>query len=91
MTISSAPSTTPDQATIRGVVTRFLARYVDDTTLIDNERLITGGLLDSLAAVELIAQLERQFALTVDDEDLDIENFDSVAAIVAFVGRKVGT
>jgi acyl carrier protein len=78
-------------ATVRAAVTRFLARYVDDTTLLQQHGLLTGGVLDSLAAVELLAHLERQFGITVDNEDLEIDNFDSVDAIVAFVGRKAAT
>jgi acyl carrier protein len=80
---------TPDEAAaVRHEVTTFLSRYVDDTSLLERDRLISGGLLDSLAAVELIGHLERRFGVEVLDEDLDIEHFDSVAAVVAFVLRK---
>jgi len=89
----TTPSTTRpvhDRSAVQAVVTRFLSRYVDDAALLEEDHLITGGLLDSLAAVELIALLERQFAVVVQDDDLEIANFDSVPAIVAFVCRKVG-
>lgn len=93
--MTSHPSATtaaaPDTGAVRAVVTQFLARYVDDVSLLDAEHLLTGGILDSLAAVELIAHLERRFGFTVVDEDLEVENFDSVAAITAFVQRKLGT
>lgn len=79
---------TDEATTIRHDVTMFLARYVDDASLLERDRLISGGLLDSLAAVELIGHLERRFDVEVLDEDLDIEHFDSVAAVVAFVLRK---
>ncbi|MBM2620370.1 acyl carrier protein [Actinoplanes sp. LDG1-06] len=69
-------------------VSRYLARYVDDVTLLERERLISSGLLDSLAAVALIAFLQKRFAIEVLDEDLDLANFDSVAQVVAFVARK---
>lgn len=93
MTISAAASSvttdlTPEQ--IRSAVGRFLARYVDDPAILAGDRLLTGGKLDSLAAVELIAHLERRFGVKVLNEDLEIENFDSIDAITALVLRKLG-
>ncbi|MFE9499891.1 acyl carrier protein [Streptomyces collinus] len=77
-----------DSRTVETRVRRYLARHVDDVSLLDEWGLITGGLLDSLAAVALIAELERQFDIQIDDSDLDLENFDSIPAIVEFVTRK---
>jgi methoxymalonate biosynthesis acyl carrier protein len=77
-----------DADAVRREVTGFLARFVDDTSILQEEHLITSGLLDSLAAVELIGYLERQFGIEVMDGDLEIANFDSIAAIVAFVVSK---
>jgi acyl carrier protein len=47
--------------------------------------LFETGVLDSLAFVELLLQLEQEFAVTATAEDLDIENFRSIARIAAFV------
>ncbi|MEZ0066893.1 acyl carrier protein [Streptacidiphilus sp. MAP12-20] len=85
--VSESQHAAPDE--VRAVVTRFLSRYVDDPQSLVGVRLLTGGLLDSLAAVELIGHLERTFGLVMLDEDLDIDNFDSLDAITAFVGRKL--
>ena len=78
----------PTDETVRAEVSRYLARYVDDVTLLERERLISSGLLDSLAAVALIAFLQKRFSIEVLDDDLDLANFDSVADVVAFVARK---
>jgi methoxymalonate biosynthesis acyl carrier protein len=94
MTQPVAPTTPLDLLTpelIRAEVARFLSRYVDDPHTLESERLLTGGLLDSLAAVELIGHLERRFGVSVLDDDLEIENFDSLAAVTAFVVRKQQT
>ena len=53
----------------------------DDTDLID------GGLLDSLALVELLFQIEREFGVEVSLDDFEIESFRSVALIADFVER----
>jgi D-alanine--poly(phosphoribitol) ligase subunit 2 len=47
--------------------------------------LIEGGLLDSLALVELLFALEREFAVTIALEELDIDSFRSVNRIAEFV------
>lgn len=47
--------------------------------------LIEGGLLDSLALVELIFAIEREFGVTIPLEELEIDSFRSVASIADFV------
>jgi D-alanine--poly(phosphoribitol) ligase subunit 2 len=48
--------------------------------------LIEGGLLDSLALVELLFEIEQRFAVDLALEELDIDNFrtlDRLAAVIA--------
>jgi acyl carrier protein len=47
--------------------------------------LIETGLLDSLALVELLFALEREFGLTIPLEELDIDTFRSVRSIAGYV------
>jgi acyl carrier protein len=47
--------------------------------------LIESGLLDSLALVELLFALEREFGVAIALEELDIDTFRSVRRIGAFV------
>jgi acyl carrier protein len=54
-----------------------------DTDLFDT------GVLDSLAFVELLLQLEREFGVTTSVEDLEVENFTSIARIADFVMKRV--
>jgi len=50
--------------------------------------LVETGLLDSLALVELLAQLEETFGVSVSTDDLELENFRSIASIAGFVARR---
>jgi D-alanine--poly(phosphoribitol) ligase subunit 2 len=52
--------------------------------------LIDNGVLDSLALVELLFELERTFGIELALEELDIENFRTPTRIAAFVGRQSG-
>jgi methoxymalonate biosynthesis acyl carrier protein len=84
---SATTGLTPEE--IRATVCCYLTRYVDDPEILDTGGLLTSGMLDSIAAVGLIAYLEKRFGCQVLDEDLEIANFDSIDAITALVTRKV--
>ena len=47
--------------------------------------LFETGVLDSLAFVELLLQLEREFGVTTSVDDLDVATFQSIASIAEFV------
>ena len=47
--------------------------------------LVEGGILDSLMLVDLLVQLEQTFDVTVDVEDLTLDNFRTVERIGAYV------
>jgi len=69
------------------IIENFL--FGDAGPLADDEMsLLDGGIIDSVGVMELVAFLEQDFGLSVDDEELVPENLDSVANLVAFVGRK---
>jgi acyl carrier protein len=53
------------------------------------ESLIKSGLLDSLAMLSLISFLEHTFDITIADEEVEPDSFDSVDTLTAFVGRKI--
>lgn len=54
----------------------------------DDEGLIENGVLTSLQTVELVMFLEDRFGVTVEDEELDEENFASVRTIADLVTSK---
>jgi D-alanine--poly(phosphoribitol) ligase subunit 2 len=51
--------------------------------------LFETGVLDSLAFVELLVQLEREFGVTAAVEDLEVDTFRTIERIAAFVGARV--
>jgi methoxymalonate biosynthesis acyl carrier protein len=53
--------------------------------------LIDTGLVDSLAFVEFLAQLEAGFGIHVSLEDLEIDRFRTISSIARFIARKNGT
>jgi acyl carrier protein len=60
------------------------------TEIDPQENLLSKGIVDSHGVMELVGFLEERYGITVADEDLSPENFESVASIEAFVQRKNG-
>ena len=58
------------------------------TKLSDAESLLVAGVIDSAAMVDLIVFLEKTYGITIDEDDMIPENFDSIDAIAAYVGGK---
>ncbi len=57
--------------------------------LSDDYQLIENGVLTSLQTVELVMFLEERFGISVEDEELDEENFGTVGSIASLVASKV--
>jgi acyl carrier protein len=76
-------------ATIRERIRAFVvdAFFVDDFT--DEELFVTAGIIDSMGMVQLVAFLEAEFEIDIQEEDLVPENLDSLARATAFVTRKI--
>ena len=53
-----------------------------------DESLLTNGILDSLGVLDVVAFLESEFKITVTDEDLLPENFESLGRLTAFVEER---
>ncbi len=53
-----------------------------------NDNLLAKGIIDSHGVMELVGFLEQQYGISVGDEDLTPENFESVTRIQEFVTRK---
>ena len=66
---------------VRELINQVLGQAdIDDTT-----DLIDTGVLDSLALVSLIMELEMTFDFTVSYDDLEVDAFRSILSITSFV------
>lgn len=69
------------------VVENFL--FGNANGLADDTSFLEAGILDSTGVLEVVAFLEQQFGVRVDDDELTPENLDSIASIGVFVSRKL--
>lgn len=75
-------------STIRDFI---LSRYLQGESpenLREDTPLRTSGVLDSLATLGLVSFLEQQYEIEIEAHETDIENFNSLGQIAAFVEHK---
>ena len=61
----------------------------DPDELTDAIPLITGGILDSLAALKLVQFLEEMYGIQFEAHEVDVDNLNTIASIASFVHSKL--
>jgi acyl carrier protein len=70
-------------------ISTFLRRHVSTDRLDPQDDLFASGYVNSLFALQLVKFVEKTFSIRVENDDLDLANFNSVAAIDRFVRHKL--
>jgi len=73
---------------VREFIKNHLVSLESYVNLNDEDKIFELGFVDSLFALQLVNFVEGEFKISVDNEDLDLENFSSINAIVAFIEKK---
>jgi acyl carrier protein len=80
-----------DNTPIRHSTKRFILEHFPASrrrSLDDTDPLLESGVIDSTGVLDLVTFIETEFKVTVDDEELTPENFQSIAKIAAYVEKK---
>jgi D-alanine--poly(phosphoribitol) ligase subunit 2 len=77
-----------DTLALQQQVTALFAEKLNLDVASAETDLIEAGLLDSLALVELLAQLEESFDVSISTDDMELENFRSISSIAMFVMQR---
>jgi len=68
-----------------------VANFLFDSGDVEGETSLLGEVIvDSTGVLELVMFVEDTFGIAVADEEVVPENFDSIAALAAYVERKRG-
>ena len=59
-------------------------------TVADDESFLNSGIIDSTGVLEVVAFLEMEHGISINDADLIPANLDSINGIVRFVESKTG-
>lgn len=57
-------------------------------TLDDNDSFLDKGIIDSTGILELVAFIEENFGITVNDDELIPDNFDSINKTGIYISKK---
>ncbi|HEX3110099.1 MAG TPA: acyl carrier protein [Thermoanaerobaculia bacterium] len=74
---------------IRLPIRGFMTRSFEGRAVNDDDDIFALGFANSLFAMQLVAFVEGEFRIEIDSDDLEIDNFRSVAAISGLVERKL--
>ena len=75
-------------SSVKPEIHAFVDRFFGDTTLRDDEDMFATGYVNSMFALQLVQFVEGEFGITVDSDDLELDNFRTVSTIAEFVERK---
>lgn len=56
----------------------------------DGDSFLEKGIIDSTGVVHLVSYVEEAFGITVNDEEILPENFDTLSRLAQFVQKKTG-
>lgn len=77
-----------EQRGIHQKLTELFARKLNLQVPSVETDLLGTGLLDSLALVELLEHLQETFGVSISTDELEIDNFRSIANIAVFVAQR---
>ena len=71
------------------IVERLYLKVAPESIKNDASLMTTYG-VDSVSLLELVVGLEDEFDIEIDDDEFDVENFQTVAALRDFVTPRLG-
>lgn len=66
----------------------FISKNFRNRQVQDDEDIFALGYVNSMFALELVMFIEREFGITIENEDLSIDNFRTVNAMAELLERK---
>ena len=77
--------------TVTAPIREFITGRFPQLELADDEDIFAMGFVNSLFAMELVLHVEGLAGVPVPNDELDLNHFRTVDAMVALVGRLTGT
>ena len=77
-----------DNNVIETKIRAFFSKHFNTENLSDEDDIFALGFVNSLFAMQLVMFVESDFQLTVENEDLELDNFRTVQALTTFIKSK---
>ncbi|WJV65568.1 phosphopantetheine-binding protein [Pectobacteriaceae bacterium CE70] len=76
-------------AMIKSQLKDFLSQHIHDVDIQDDDNIFTQGWVNSIFALQLVNFVEKNFAITVQNQELDIENFNTINHLFRYISHKL--
>ncbi len=63
--------------------------YTEDNPIADDDSFLETGVIDSMGVMELVAFVQSEFGVEVAQDEIVVENFDSIRKLANYVRRKL--
>ncbi|MGJ5628675.1 acyl carrier protein [Nostoc sp. CALU 1950] len=73
---------------IQAKIREFLSRFFRNHDLQLDEDIFALGFVNSMFAMQLVLFIEQAFQITIDNEDLELDNFRTINSMTRLVERK---
>jgi len=74
---------------VKGYILKEFLPGENPAELTDSTPLITGGILDSLATIKLVAFLEERFPIKIEAHETMVDYLDTISDIAKLVSSKM--
>jgi methoxymalonate biosynthesis acyl carrier protein len=76
---------------IKKKIKQFLAKFFQNYDLQEDEDIFALGFVNSLFAMQLVTFVEKEFEISIENEDLDLDNFRTINTLTGLIERKKAT
>ncbi|WP_394849555.1 acyl carrier protein [Pendulispora brunnea] len=77
---------TPEDS--KSKIRHYLTKFFPGHELSDEDDIFSLGFVNSMFAIQLVNFVEHEFGIEIENEDMELDNFRSVRALVALVHKK---
>lgn len=74
--------------TLRSYILSTFLPGEDPTTLTDETPLISSGIIDSIAVLDMVTWIEKSFSVRLQQDDLGRERLDTIALIANLIAER---
>ncbi|MCL6753069.1 acyl carrier protein [Nostoc sp. CCCryo 231-06] len=73
---------------IQAKIKTFLFKFFGNHDLQPDEDIFALGFVNSMFAMQLVLFVEQEFQITIENEDLEFENFRTINSLANLIERK---
>lgn len=74
---------------IKAKVEKFVKKYIKGTEIAEDVDIFSIGAVNSLFAMQLVLFVENEFSISVDNNDLGTDKFNSISSISSYIQERI--